>query len=417
MSRATGPLLALFLLASGLPWGGEAAHAEASALSYEGLVARLGANHPEYRAMQGEVQAARSAIEVARALPEPVVRVELMEIDDFDVRPDEVGTTKYTFEQMFPLWGKRGLRRDAAEAGYEAAQARADQTLAELRAMLRAAYAELYSAHRALRISDEVRTLLEDAGTSARKRYANGIAAQQDVIKARAEQTMLRAEIEALNGRYVRASVVINSLLGDPVAAPLPPPGSLPDTSGFAQAFERFEASEGANSPALAVAEREVEKQRAARELAARERYPDLTVGVTPVQSGSSVDTWELTLGVNVPLYGRASAAEREQSAMLASAEDRRRAELLRIRSAAAEAKADYEAARARQKLFDGQLLAESEINYSSALTAYQSGQVDFDTLIEAGRQVRNARLQSVEAAVQQQMAVAQFEKITGVQP
>ncbi len=67
--------------------------------------------------------------------------------------------------------------------------------------------------------------------------------------------------------------------------------------------------------------------------------------------------------------------------------------------------------------LFDEQLLAESELNYRSAIAGYQAGQVDFDTLIEAARQIRNVRLQSLDAAVQQQMAVAQFERITGVQP
>ena len=107
---------ALLLLQLGLLWTGAALHAEAPAVSYEALLARLGDIHPDYQAMQGEVHAARFAIDAARALPDPTVRVELMEIDDVNLRPDQVGTTKYTFEQMFPLWGKRGLRRDAAEA-------------------------------------------------------------------------------------------------------------------------------------------------------------------------------------------------------------------------------------------------------------------------------------------------------------
>ena len=390
--------------------------ADTGAPSYESLLARLGSAHPDYQAMQGEASAALAAIEAAGAMPDPSVRVELMEIDDYNLRPDQVGTTKYSFEQMFPLWGKRGLKRDVAEAGYAAAQARAELTLAELRAMLRVAYAELYAASTGRSINAEVQALLEDMGLSARKRYANGMAAQQDIIKARTEQTMLRAEAEELSGRYRRAGVVINSLVGDPLDTPLAPPAALPDTSGSVQAWRRFDESQGGNSPALAIAERELQQRRAARELAARERYPDLAVGVTPVQTGSSVDTWELMLGVTVPLYGGTRAMEREQVAMLGAAQDRRRAELLRLRSAAGEARADYEAARARQTLFDEQLLAETELNYRSAIAGYQAGQVDFDTLIEAARQIRNARLQSLDAAVQQQMAVAQFERITGVQ-
>ena len=394
-----------------------AVFADTGAPSYESLLVRLGSAHPDYQAIQGEASAALAAIEAAGAMPDPSVRVELMDIDDYNLRPDRVGTTKYSFEQMFPLWGKRGLKRDVAEAGYAAAQARAELTLAELRAMLRAAYAGLYAAHTGRGINAEVQALLEDMGLSARKRYANGMAAQQDIIKARTEQTMLRAEAEELNGRYRRASVVINSLVGDPLDTPLAPPAALPDISGFTQAWRRFDESQGGNSPALAIAERELQQRRAARELAARERYPDLAVGVTPVQTGNSVDTWELMLGVTVPLYGGTRAMEKEQVAMLGAAQDRRRAELLRLRSAAGEARADYEAARARQTLFDEQLLAESELNYRSAIAGYQAGQVDFDTLIEAARQIRNVRLQSLDAAVQQQMSVAQFERITGVQP
>lgn len=394
-----------------------AVFADTGAPSYESLLARLGETHPDYQAMQDEASAALAAIGAAAAMPDPSVRVELMEIDDYNLRPDQVGTTKYSFEQMFPLWGKRGLKRDAAEAGYAAAQARAELTLAELRAMLRAAYAELYAASTGRSINAEVQALLEDMGLSARKRYANGMAAQQDIIKARTEQTMLRAEAEELSGRYRRAGVVINSLVGDPLDTPLAPPSALPDTSGFMQAWRRFDESQGGNSPALAIAERELQQRRATRELAARERYPDLAVGVTPVQTGSSVDTWELMLGVTVPLYGGTRALEKEQVAMLGAAQDRRRAELLRLRAAAGEARADYESARARQTLFDEQLLGESELNYRSAIAGYQAGQVDFDTLIEAARQIRNVRLQSLDAAVQQQMAVAQFERITGVQP
>ena len=408
---------ALLMLAVAALCGAAPVSADDGAPSYESLLARLGATHPDYQAMQGEVSAALAAIDAAGAMPDPSVRVELMEIDDYNLRPDQVGTTKYTFEQMFPLWGKRGLKREAAEAGYAAAQARAELTLAELRAMLRAAYAELYAAHTGRAINAEVQALLADMGLSARKRYANGLAAQQDLIKARTEQTMLRAEAEELNGRYRRASIVINSLVGDPLETPVAEPAGLPDTTGFTQAWRHFDESQGANSPVLAIAEREVQQRRATRELAARERYPDLAVGVTPVQTGDSVDTWELMLGVSVPLYGGTRALEKEQVAMLAAAQDRQRAELLRLRSAAGEARADYEAASARQKLYDEQLLAEAQINYRAAIAGYQAGQVDFDTLIEAARQIRNARLQSVEAAVQQQMAVAQFEKITGVEP
>ncbi|HEX4938043.1 MAG TPA: TolC family protein, partial [Candidatus Kapabacteria bacterium] len=57
------------------------------------------------------------------------------------------------------------------------------------------------------------------------------------------------------------------------------------------------------------------------------------------------------------------------------------------------------------------------ELSFRSASAGYQSGKVDFDTLIEAERQIRQARLLGLAAAVKQQRAAAQFEQLTGMQP
>jgi outer membrane protein TolC len=391
--------------------------ASTAAMDYPQLLGILGHAHPEYQAMQDETEAARAALARARALPDPVVKMELMEIDDLEMRPDRVGETKYTVEQMFPLWGKRTLRQDAARAAVEASAARSELTLAELRAMLRASYAELYEAHAAAAINRELQALVDDMASAARERYANGIGAQGDVIRAATEGTRLAVEREAIDGRGARARASIAGLLGDPAALPTTPPAALPDTSGFEAAWARVRDPQGAASPVIDAATREVAQRRAERELAARERYPDLTVGVTPVQTGTRFDTWELMLSIKLPLYGGTRAMERESVSMLAASEDRLRAAERRIRAAAGEVAADFAAARAGQQLIEGRLLPEAELNLRAALAGYRSGEADFDTLIEAGRQLGEVRLQGLEAAVRQQLAMARFEQITGVQP
>jgi outer membrane protein TolC len=381
---------------------------------YAQLAAQLAEAHPEYRAMRGEVGAAYAAITVAEAFPDPMLEMELMDLDSD--QPMLERSTKYTWEQLFPLWGKRGLRRSAAEAGKHAAEARAELTLAELRAQLRTAFAELYAAHRATAINDEVRGLLDDMALNAGTRYANGLAAQQDVIKVRTEQTGLAAEKLMLRGEIQRTSVQINSLVGTSLEDELPAPVLLPETTRFETAYARFQDTLEA-TPALVALDAAVRRQRAARELAARERYPDLIVGVSPVEMDGRLDSWQLMLRVEVPLFGGRSAMEAESVAMLASAQDRREAQLRAVRAEAAGAWSGYRIARERQQLFEGQLLGESELNLRAALAGYQTGKVDFDTVIEAERQLRETRLQALAAAVEQQRALARFEQVTGVQP
>ena len=413
-------LIKFALLTAWISGGVIATAAPASeSLDYAELVRRLSNTHPEYVAMQREVEAAAASVDAATALPDPLIRIELMDIDrrDPELLPSQVGRTQYTWEQMFPLWGKRGLKGDIAAATVSARQALASQTLAELRAMLRMAYAEFHAATRGQRINDEVLLLLREMERNAQVRYANGLAAQQDVIKAKAEQTMLLAEQQMLQGETARAQAQINSLIGQAPETPLPPATTLPSLERFETTYRQLQQLQAQETPALVAAEAAVSGRQAARELAAREWYPDLTVGVTPVQVGDRFESWQLMFEFSVPLFGSRRAMENEASAMLASAKAKRDAELRRVLGTAAQLMADYRAAHDQEQLFHQQLLPETELSFRSALAGYQSSKVDFDTLIEAERQIRQARLLTLVAAVKQQRAAAQFEQLTGIQP
>lgn len=407
----------MFLLA--VTWPGQPMQAQESGTDFQQLLARLGEGHPQYHAVQGEIGAARAIEEGASVYPDPLVRAEWLDMatNDSAGMPAVSSAMKYTWEQMFPLWGKRGLKGDVAAAGVRFAEARADLTLAELRAMLRLAYADFYAADRSRAINGEVLALLQDLEQSVKTRYANGLAAQQDVIKVRVEQTLLSAEQEMLNGESRQAQVAINGLIGEPADAPLASPVSLPDISAFPAVYRELRQSAAAESPLLAAADAEVQGRQAASELARRDRYPDLTLGVSPIQMDSRLDSWEFMFSVNVPLFGSRRAAQAESAAMLASARDWREAELRRVLTAAGQAFAEYEAARDQHALYEQRLVVETGLNYRAALAGYQSGQVDFDTVIAAGQQIRNARLLTLAAAVRQQRAVARFEQSTGLQP
>ncbi len=56
-------------------------------------------------------------------------------------------------------------------------------------------------------------------------------------------------------------------------------------------------------------------------------------------------------------------------------------------------------------------------LGYRSALAGYGNAQLDFDAVVAAALQIRNAERQRIDAAVEQQLAIAEFERRTGVQP
>jgi cobalt-zinc-cadmium efflux system outer membrane protein len=111
-------------------------------------------HNPDLATMNYEIDAAEGRIIPAGALPDPVLRVELMDFagpaapNGFTVLPNRAGGTKYTVMQSFPLWGKRDLRTEIATAGLGEAKSRRIAFLAEIHSKIKIAYAQFYQPFR-----------------------------------------------------------------------------------------------------------------------------------------------------------------------------------------------------------------------------------------------------------------------------
>jgi outer membrane protein TolC len=78
-------------------------------------------------------------------------------------------------------------------------------------------------------------------------------------------------------------------------------------------------------NPQLFAEEARIRSAEKNRELTYKNRYPDFTLGVSPIQYQGSVKEWELMVELNLPLQqGSRRAQERESEAMLSAAQARR---------------------------------------------------------------------------------------------
>mgnify|MGYP003396190335 CR=1 FL=1 len=75
--------------------------------------------------------------------------------------------------------------------------------------------------------------------------------------------------------------------------------------------------------------------------------------------------------------------------------------------------RAAHHAQRAEQ-LRSGGLLPQAKITFESALAGYQTGKVDFATLLDAARQVLNAKLEVLKTQTDAQMRLAEIERLLG---
>ncbi len=388
----------------------------------DSLLAYAREQSPELAAMRAEADAATQRVQPAGALPDPVLRVELMNINNYgndappSLLPSKVGETKYTFMQSFPLWGKRDLRRDVASADAQRASALTGAAWNELAAKLKASYAQYYLAAASERIALEVIDLLSRLEQLAQARYAGGLVAQQDAIRAQLERTAAQGELISLDTEKRQAQVRLNALLAREVTAPLAEPQALRPLPAVSvlDAATLAERARRAN-PALAAEEARLRGAQSNRELVRKNRYPDINVGIAPTQMRSKITTWELMLEVNIPLQqDTRRAQESEAQALLSAQRSRTQALASQLLGELGQNLAALDAARRWQTLARTQLMPQSELSLRSAMAAYETGKVDFATLLDAQRQIRKARQDHLKAQVDAQLRLAEIERIVG---
>ncbi|WP_284615102.1 TolC family protein [Aquabacterium humicola] len=387
-----------------------------------GLLEQARRANPEFGAMRLEADAAAQRIQPAGALPDPVLRVELENVNNYgnDARasllPSKVGETKYTLMQSLPLWGKRALREQLAGADAEQARTRAAATWNELAMRVKAAYAQLYLAVERERLAKDVLDLMTRLERIAQARYAGGLVPQQDAIRAQVEQTAMRTELIALDNEKRQQRARLNALLAREMSAPLADPQALlPLPPAPALSAEALLQRARRANPALQGEAHRVESAQANRELTWRNRYPDISVGLSPTQMGSRITTWSVMVEMSIPLQQAARRAqEREAVAMVDAAQARAAAAAHQLAGELAGQLAGLEAARRTEALARTELLPQSELGFRSALAAYENGKADFATLLEAQRQIRRVRQDLLMAQAEARMRLAEIERTVG---
>jgi outer membrane protein TolC len=419
-------LLAL-ALALELAMGSAAAFAQSSVQGVvpgsdvESLLAVARANNSELAGMRHEALAAQQRIEQADALPDPRFKLELQDVTKMGAQnptlwPGDVGSTRYTFTQELPWFGTRALKREQAEAVAQGAQTQVQAVWADVASRIKLGYAQLYFLQRNHQLNLEVLGLMQRLEQIARARYAGGLAPQQDVIRAQTEQTAMRGELIALETDLHHGRARMNALLARPIHAELAEPQSLrPLPEAGTLDFDTLEERARQHNPQLASEEARLKAADKGQELALKGRYPTLTLGIAPTQFQNDFKAWDLMLEMNIPLQqGTRRAQEREALAMRDAARARRDAAATLLLADLSENVDALESAQETEALVSNSLLPQAELSLQSALAGYEAGKVDFASVLDAQRQIRQAKLSRIKAQAEGQARLAQIERLLG---
>jgi outer membrane protein TolC len=388
--------------------------------SPQALIDHARQSNPGFAAARAEASAAQERVTPAGALPDPTFELELMDATNTmsersaSLLPGQVGETRYRITQPLPGWGKRDLAVKAAEAQAIQADAMRDTAWAELAAKIETLWLRYYAADRELVLKREGLSLLKSLEELSLARYELGLLPQQAVLRMQREITAQRLALVEIEQRRKVLVAGLNGLLGRAHDAPLAAPANPAPLPEQLEADALFKTAASAN-PDVHVATYGIDVARTERERTYQDRLPDFAVGVRNNRPDEGKASWDVMFEVMIPLQ-QSSRRARERAAeyMLMAAEARREDARARASGELGIAWSMYAQGRETLRLLEQTLLPQARATRDASQAALRSGKVDFDSVIEAERQLIDIRAQGLKAELDTRLALTEIKKLTG---
>jgi outer membrane protein TolC len=379
-------------------------------------------NNPEIQVLQNKLQSARARGNQSTYLEDPELNLEAWGIPLN--RPASIRSANpivLGLRQKVPFFGKRALKSEIAGSEVRMAEEDLRAKQVEVVAKVKNAYADYFLAGKSIEIAQGHLELIRQVSLTAENLYKVGKVPQQDVIKALLEQTDLLNRLNMAERELETTQARLNTLLNRHPGAQLGLPAEL-SLVRLLLSFDDLERLAIENNPELQGMEQNVRRSEKVIELAQRnQKYPDFMLGlqywVAPDQKQKHMYTPMVSLTIPFSPWTKGKhdyeveEAMAERQATKSQHEAMKNAALLAVREM-------FTRARAAEKsvaFYQDGLLPQAQQAFEATVAAYQTGQVNFVTMLDAQRTIREARLGYYKALVEHDQSIVDIEKAVGV--
>jgi outer membrane protein TolC len=382
------------------------------------------AQNPDVQAKRKIVEARLHRIPQARSLEDPNLSVNGYPFYPH-VQQNASGrmTAIVGVSQKVPWPGTLSKQGQVAEA--EVVMAKADLAATELEIIegVKRAYYELHYLQRAIGITDESKQLAKRFSQIAEARVRANAVSQQDYLRAELNVSQLDVELVRLRQEVQSSQARLARWLHVSPDTPLSTANGLPAEDVFASLDSLYEQAIE-NRPELHAQLAAIERDRHQVDLAKLKYFPDVTFGagwegmsqsraIAPTADG--IDNYTLSVMANIPIYWHrldASVQEAEANAVASARQfdglrDRTQEE---VRDLFAQASSQRELL----SLFQKSIIPKAQQTLEVSIPAYESGKVDFATLIENWQEVLRFRLSQERIDSQLRQTIASLERTVG---
>lgn len=379
------------------------------------------AHNPGLRALYQMWRAQAERTPQARALPEPrFTFTEYLRSVETRTGPQE---RSFALSQSFPWFGKLSLRGSIEEKKAVAAWQRFVGAQLALDHELRTTHADYFYLGRSVTVTQENLELLSRLERVAQEKFAAGAENHPDLIRLQVEIGRLEDHLKTLIDMKRPLQAKLNSLLNRPSQTDISWPDELPEETFELGELELARFLEEHN-PELVALQHEIDSANLSRDLAAKEYFPDFSVGVQTISTGSAVlantpdsgdDPWMVSLSVELPLrFSKYRAGEREAEANSLAARQKRTDATNHLVAEVELALYKLRDAKRRAELYTGTLIRKAEEALASTEAAFQADSSDFQDLIDAERVLLEFQLSRERARADQLRAQAKLDRHLG---
>jgi len=406
-------LSAVYAFADGTAGGG----------ALDRLIEAAVADNPDLAALRRRIEATEAGVPQAGSLPDPegVVALSSVPVGDTSLERTPMTGINLGLRQMVPYPGRLDLKELAAEQDVEITRAIYEESENAVIRDVKRAWDELFYLHKAVEVTRLNKQVAEALTEVADALYSTGSRPQQDLVKANVEVARLVDRLVVLEEKMDRAEARLNALLDRPPNAPLPTP-----EVAFEPLTLSTEALEGAareGRPLLVESATRIEKAETMVRLAKMNMKPDFKLGLDyRVRAGSPMDPvggqdfWSLSVGANLPWLNKDlhEAEVDEAQAVLDGLNEQDRATFNRVREALDNALEAAQKERRQASLYAEGLIPQAELGFSAARSAYETGQVDLTSVLDAFRTLNTYQEQYYRIVANHANAIADLEYAIG---
>jgi outer membrane protein TolC len=379
-------------------------------------------NNPEILALKKNVEASKTRISRSGTLPDPVLKLGLMNlpVNSFAFDQEPMTGKQVMIMQTFPFFGTLKLKKNVFQYMNEVAGIRVHAKQNEIIRKVKEALFNLTYLKSAILLSEENQTVLDQFALIAKRKYEVGKGLQQDVLRAQVSQSKNREMIIMLQNKKRSTEALLNTLLDwsvDNTVEQIPKFNSSP----FKWTRDSLIRLAEKHNPALRIKQIVIDIETSRKRLAKRSYLPkfDLSASYTQredIMDMTMHDFFSAQIGFKLPLWFWRNQVKQVQEAGHKIKQSRKELESVKnnLEFQITDLEIQMNEKDELLKLYDTGILPLWEQNIQSALSSYQVNKVDFLTLLNTQKAQFMDALSYERILADREIILARLEETVG---